>query len=53
MPMTKPILHIGDVPVRVGEMNADRVPQDMDVAAVGGKIGCGRVTVEEPIDLAA
>jgi len=51
--MAKPILHISDVPVRVGEMNADLVPQDVDMAAVGGKVGCGRITVEEPINLAA
>ena len=52
-PVTAPILHIGDVPVRVRQMHADRVPQDVNMAAVGGKVRRGRIGVEEPIDLAA
>lgn len=51
--MAKPVLHVGDVPVRVGQMHADRVPQDVNMAAVDGKVRCGRIGVEEPVDLSA
>ena len=49
--MAEPILNVRDVPVGVGEMYTNRVPQNVNVAAVSGQVGHGSVAVKEPVDL--
>lgn len=51
--VSEPVLYIRDVPIRIGEMDADRVPKDMNVAAIGRKVCESGVDVEQPIDLTA
>ena len=51
--MAEPVLHIRNIPVRVREMDADRVPQDVNMPPVRWQIGSRGVGVEETVDLPA
>ena len=49
--VAKPVLYVGDVPVRIREMDADRVTKDVNMASIGWQKRCGGICAEEPIDL--
>ena len=51
--MAQPVLHVRDIPICIREMNADRMPQDVNVSPIRWKIGGRGVGVEEAIDLPA